>query len=152
MAVLFGMSRAAARSVCRTLWEAGYSSRSALKLLAKEGFGYPEKLFQRDWREMVGIRQREEFFSRMPKYVRPTRAMMVEKATPLGDKYTYTYRVDLYDPVTKETLKDLNYSIGEDRILTPGEAEAELAERLETETEKGMKYVRGTLISVKRRE
>lgn len=151
MPVPFGIARAAARSVCRTLWEAGYSSRSALKLLAKEGFGYPEKLFQKDWREVIQIRQREEFFSRMPKYVRPTRAMMIEKATPLGDKYTYTFKVNLYDPVSDTFLEKQPYSIGVDRVLSVEEAESLLQERLETVSEPGLRYEYGVLSSVKRR-
>lgn len=151
MPVPFGIARAAGRSVIRSLFDAGYSANSALRLLVHEGVGYRREVFLSDWREQVSTRIREDFFSRIPKYVRPTRAMMIPKATPLGDKYTYTFEVDLYDPVTKETREGLFYSVGEDRILTVSEAETDLAERLETETEKGMKYVRGTLISVKRK-
>lgn len=152
MPVLFGIERAVARSVIKILWDAGYSSTGAFRLLIKEGYSYPEKSFLKDWREIVSVAQRETFFSTMPKYVRPTRAMMIEKATPLGDKYTYTFQVNLYDPVTGERLEGQFYSVGEDKILSVREAEEDLAERLETVTEKGMKYESGVLTNVKRRE
>lgn len=145
-------ARAIGRSVIGSLFTAGYSANSALRLLMREGIGYRRIDFLADWRELVGVVQKVRFFTEMPDYVRPTRAMMTPKAFPIGEKYTYTFRVNLYDPATEEHLESQNYSISTERILTKGEAEDALVERLSEEQYEGLEYESGELTSVKRRE
>lgn len=149
---ILSYARAIGRSVIKSLFDAGYSANAGLNLLIREGAGYRRQDFLADWRELVSTAQKETFFSSMPDYVRPTRAMMTPKAFPVGEKYRYTFKVNLYDPVTKETFENKPYSIGVDRILSVGEAEETLAVRLETDTEKGLEYIGGYLIGVARRE
>ena len=150
MPVLHGIARSVCRSVMGTLWDAGYTQRGAFNLLKREGFTYPEKGFRADWRELVQTRQRERFFTAMPKIARPLRATMVEKATPVGHEYVYNFRCNLYDPKTNILYEDQNYSIGTERILTVEEAEDLLVEQIERYPEE-LQYVAGLCTNVKRR-
>ena len=149
---ILSYARAIGRSVIKSLFDAGYSANAGLNLLIREGAGYRRQDFLADWRELVSTAQKETFFSAMPDYVRPTRAMMTPKAFPVGEKYTYTFRVNLYDPKTGTLFEDQNYSISTDRILAVGEAEEELQDRLSEEQYEGLEYTAGLLTSVKRRE
>lgn len=150
MAVLFGIARSVARSVMNSLLDAGYSQRGAFRLLKREGYTYPEKMFRSDWREKVQTRQRERFFRAIPKAVRPIRAVMVQKAEAIGYEYVYTFDANILDPKTGKLYEHQPYSIGSERILTIQEAEDELAERIARYPEE-LEYVAGICTNVKRR-
>jgi len=143
-------ARAIGRTVLRALWASGYSANTALRWLVKEGYGYRRQDFLADWRELISGAVRERFFSEMPKYVRPTIAMMTTKASPVGDKYVYTYKMNLYDEKTGKLYEDQSYSIGEEKIISIQEAEDELIDYVEQYPEE-LKVVKSTLINVKRR-
>lgn len=150
MVVLHGIARSVSRSVMTSLWKHKYTQRGAFNLLKELGHTYPEKTFRADWREMAQGKQRERFFRAMPRTARPIRATMVEKATPVGHEYVYTFDTNILDPKTEKLYEHQLYSIGSERVLTIQEAEDKLAEMIARYPEE-LEYVAGVCTNVKRK-
>jgi hypothetical protein len=105
--------RMLASSIIYSGVQKGYSGAEILRALRMAGYGYRTEDFYRDYHMVAARVQAERVAPRVSDFSYPPLGTKIPSLKSFGAKYRIWFRLDTFDPVTKE-LKEINTSVKDD--------------------------------------
>jgi len=117
----FGVARVIVRAVIPDLYKTFKTATSALEYLRGIGLGYRKKDFLADWREVLGLKAKEDVWKYIPKKFKPSLATFERTELKIGAEYQYIGRLEYID--TEGIYREKIVSFLTDEIISIEEAE-----------------------------
>jgi len=129
----FGAARVIVRGLIPDLYATYQSANKALEFLRSINLGYRKKDFLADWREILGLKAKEEVWKYIRKEYKPSVDLFIKSEQKLYQPFVYIGKIEYLD--TEGVLREMTISHGEDELITIQEAEDIFAEMVTEQVE-----------------